>query len=765
MRRPFLWPAVSFAVGIISGRFFSLPQTLIFVLLLSLLPFLWFLRGKAFFLPLFLLSLWGIGVLRIQEVSKLPPHHIAYFARGEWVSLEGRVVSLPELKQKGKREISSLVLEAENLIWGHRFFETTGKVQVFLFNPSQQAPYGGRIRIRGKLNRPRIPQNPGEFNYQKYLAEQGIFAVFEGYGPRALRILDPKTALSGGPMVLIQKLRDLCAHRLDALFPLPVNALLKALLLGIRKDLPEGFRDDFIKTGTTHLIAISGMNITLVAGSLFFLALCLGCPQKGAAVVGLFSTASYVFLSGAGMPVVRAGWMAGLFFTGLLLEREKDLANSLFFALFMILIFDPQALFQVGLELSFLSVLSLIVFTSRRESEWEGDWLQTGIVLIGTFPLCIVYFNVFSWVSLFANLLVIPLFHLGVLGGLAALLGGGIPLIGPGLVAVASFFLKAGLAWIHFWAEKPWGYFHLSPPSWKLVWGYYLALALAILTQRPKISRFRLLRPFVISLWLIITILFFLPPRSPNFVLTLLASGPNEIFHVEFPGGNHWLVNTGRVAPSNQARWLLAPLLRREGTNRLAGILLTDFSSRHSGGLTTLLGNFRTGSLLFPAASKIPDDLGAYLRSSRLRWIAKIRLYAGDRVPVHEKGGFEVLAVVKGQVFLMIYYGEQKFLLLPTWNPAILKEALPRLKGLSSVDVLIFPASGEPDAVLGKEIVSLLVPQWVIFPRPKPSGESLLECLKKEEIPFLFLSETGALRLEVQKGKFSISPFLKPGIH
>lgn len=752
MRRPFLWPAVGLALGIVAGRFFSFPTVPILSFLFFLLPFLWFLRGKSLFLPLFLFSLWGIGILRIQQVSRLPLDHISAFAQGDWVSLEGKVVSLPELKEKGKRKIYSFILEARNLVRDRRFFETTGKVQVFLFNPSGEAPYGSKIRIRGKLGLPKVPRNPGEFNYRSYLSEQGIHAVFEGYGRHSLRILETKTKGLAGPLVLIQRLRDGSAHRLDSLFELPVSALLKALLLGMRKDLPESFRDDFIKTGTTHLIAISGMNITLVAGSLFFLALSLGCPQKGAALIGLFCTVSYVFLSGSGIPVIRAGWMAALFFAALLLEREKDLANSLFFALFAILVFDPKALFQVGLQLSFLSVLSLILLASRQRTPWQGEWFQTGTVLVGTFPLCIVYFNVFSWISLVANLLAIPFFHLGVLGGLATLLIGNIPLVGSFLVGFSSLALRAGLDWIRFWAEKPWGYLHLSPPSWRLIFFYYAALAGVIATRRFKRGGLALFRPLTLSLWLVTVVWFFIPPARSNFALTVLAGGASEILHLKFPEGDHWLVNAGRRAPSNQARWLLSPLLRREGVNRLGGILLTDFSNRHGGGLVTLLRNFRVGRILYPAASKIPSDL---------RKPEKIQLHPGEELQIQEKGRFQILDVIEGQILLAIDYEGRKFLLLPTWRPKFLKKALPRLKRLLSVEVLILPASGEPDEALAKELFSELLPQWVVFPRRKASQAPLLTFLRKEEISFFFLSETGALRFEVQKGKVLISPFLK----
>ncbi len=754
MRRPFFWPALGLGLGVLASRAFFVPKTPLLFFILFLLPFLWAFRGKKLFLGLFLLSFMTAGMLRAELVSELPRHHVFHLAQGEWVSLEGRLDSLPEVKERGKRKVYSFILEAENLVSRKDFFRLTGKVQIFLFNPQEVPAYGNRVRLWGKLALPKVPQNPGEFNYREYLAQQGIYAIFEGYGERTLRILKKERGIFEWPLVGLQRLRELSARRLDQTFSPPLNGLVKALLLGIRKGLSETLRDDFVKTGTTHLVAISGMNITLVAGTLFFLALALGFPQKGAAVMGFFSALAYVFLSGAGIPVIRAGWMAGLFFIGILLERERDLLNGLFFAFFAILAFDPHALFQAGFQLSFLSVFFLALLAGWREIDWPHDLIQTGWILLGTFPLCAAYFSVFSWTSLFANLLAIPLFHLGVLGGLVSLFGSQIPFVGPVLVWISSLCLKGGLAWIHLWAEQSWGYFHLRPPSRTLMISYYVALGLVYGSHKLKNARVSLLKTFSVSCWILVTALFFLPAKGEKFVLTLFSAGQNELLHVEFPHRHHWMVNAGRGAPSDQARWILSPFLRQSGVKQLKGILLTDSARRHTGGLPTLLDNFSVRSLLFPLGGKF--DL-------RQR-VERIPLRRGDYVRIEGEGGFQILDVVEEKVFLLIDAGERKFLFLPTWKGEVLQRALPRLKNVPSVDVILFPAWGEPSVTMVRELASALSPQWAVFSKRKPALELLLTSLKETGTSPLFLSETGALRFEAQGKELRVMPYLGTGL-
>jgi len=686
----------------------------------------------------------------MTQALHLSVHQVSHFAEeGAWASVEGRVDSLPLIKEKGKRRVHSFVLEARNLFQSGKLFETTGKVQVFLFNPAETAPFGSRVRIRGKLLRAKTPRNPGEFDYRKFLQDQGIHVVMEGYGERSIRILSgPAKALT--PVALIQKLREASSRRLDSLFQSPVNQLLKALILGIRKDLPEEIRDDFVKTGTAHLVAISGMNITLVAGSLFLFALVLGLPQKGAAMAGLLAAVGYVFVSGAGIPVVRAGWMAGLFFTGVLLEREKDFLNSLFFAFFIILAFDPRALFQAGFQLSFLSVLSLVLFTSKDEA--RGEWLQTLTVLAGTFPLCILYFNVFSWTSIAANALAIPFFNLGVLGGLGALLAGKLPLIGWIFTTGASAVLNAGMVWIHFWAEKSWGYVYLKSPSALFIFLYYAAIVLWLVPKKmPK--RYSFLRPFALSIGLMALGGFFLPVKNSCFSLTFLAAGQNEIFHIVFPGNEHWLVNAGRARPSNQARWIVGPYLRREGLKQLKGVLLTDFSTRHTGSLETLLENFSVASLGIPPSLVPPKDMKQLLDSRKLKRLRTFPLETGERA------GFEILKETTAGVFLFIHYRGFRFLFVPTWNHEAIEEAL-ETSGESFVDVLILPGTGRPDSADWENLLAHFFPAHVVMASEKPALQPVLDSLEREEIPHFSIAQTGALRFQIQDGRLQVQPFL-----
>jgi hypothetical protein len=262
-----------------------------------------------------------------------------------------------------------------------------------------------------------------------------------------------------------------------------------------------------------------------------------------------------------------------------------------------------------------------------------------------------------------------------------------------------------------------------------------------------------------VSSWVLTALFFFLPRGPSHFSLTVFSLGQNELLHIEFEGRKNWLINTGRGAPSDQARWTVGPFLRRKGTGHLEGVLLTDFSKRHTGGLSSLSENFSIGALFFPFSKKASAEKLFMGQSRRNQRINTRTLQAGEVIRAGEKSGFQVLDVIDGFAFILIYQGDEKILFLPTWKADVLARALPELNKLSSVDMLLLPAQGSPDPAQWSEILSLTLPRWVVLTESRADSGPLIASLQKEEIPFFCLSETGALQFEVGPEKWQISAF------
>jgi competence protein ComEC len=376
------------------------------------------------------------------------------------------------------------------------------------------------------------------------------------------------------------------------------------------------------------LLAISGLNIALVAGTLYFLLIAGGAGQKTAAWIALVMTVLQVFIASAGIPVQRAGWMASAGFLSIILERDKNSLNLFFFAFLALLLTDPMCLSNISFQLSFLSVFALIL--SARffpEHQPYGDyWMASLSVLLLTSPLVLYYFHIFSPVSLAANLLAIPLFHLSLLSALIVLfLYFLIPPAAPFAAGLASFFLAAGNHWIHFLAKFPYGYFFLTRPSLLKMVLYYAA---AVLFLGLKAAR-RFGRKILIAagmIWLAAGLALFWPQKLPLFEWTVLSAGKNDLAYLQ-AGGRHWILNAGRRFPSDQAEWILGSFLRSKGIKTVEGVVLTGLYQKNTGGLYTLKRDFLIRSVWMPPALKRPVRIKGAVQVRQPETLRGVMLY------------------------------------------------------------------------------------------------------------------------------------------
>jgi len=295
--------------------------------------------------------------------------------------------------------------------------------------------YGDRLVLRGDLERP--PENE-LFSYRNYLARQGVYT----YMPDAqVSLLESGqgNALLGAIYVLRERAHD----TVKRLWPDPEASLMAGILLGIESGIPEGVQQDFEETGTSHIIAISGFNITILAGLFISIFGRLFGQRRGALVAGL-GIGIYTILVGADPAVVRAAIMGGLSLLASQVGRRQDGLNSLGFTAGVMAGFNPNVLWDAGFQLSFAATLGLVLYAeplttafirlasrfltpggAERLAGPAGEFLLfTLAAQVTTLPLMAYHFGRLSLVALVANPIILPAQPpLMVLGGLAVMLG------------------------------------------------------------------------------------------------------------------------------------------------------------------------------------------------------------------------------------------------------------------------------------------------------------------------------------------------------
>ena len=446
---PLLWLSVAFLAGILLGSW--LPLTWQAWGGLAAAAFLWGLfEGR--------LSGWIAVIKNWRKISPLPfgmllavllagacryslalpsnsPGDLAYYNDQGEVLVTGLVVDMPNVTATGtalRVQVKDLApISAGSTVLPH---PVSGLLLANML-PGGDWQYGDLISLQGKLA---TPASSVEFSYQDYLARQGIYSQM-GY---------PKAGLlqrgAGNPiMTALYSWRMQSYRVINQILPQPEAALLNGILLGLDNDLPVDLATAYQRTGTAHIIAISGFNIAIVAGlfSIFFGKL---APRGWAALLTILAVVFYTLLVGAGPSVVRAAIMGSLSLLGQLIGRRQTGLNTLAFVAALMCLGTPTVLWDVSFLLTFGATLGLVLFASRFQGGFEslvqrrfsaqtsgklaslvGEYcLFTLAAQITTLPVTLFIYERLSYTSLIANPLVLPTQSaLMVLGGIA-LLGG-----------------------------------------------------------------------------------------------------------------------------------------------------------------------------------------------------------------------------------------------------------------------------------------------------------------------------------------------------
>lgn len=229
-------------------------------------------------------------------------------------------------------------------------------------SPEGQSPaapqfiYGDRIRFTARLRLPRNFGNPGAFDYRGYLLQNGIQAL---------------VAVSANDMILLSRgsshwygrwksaIRRSLFRRMGQLWAPADAAILRAVLVGERSEVSRDTRLAFQRTGAYHLLVVSGLNVTIFAFVIFWLARRLRCNLLAATLATILLAAAYAYLTDLGAPIQRAVLMLASYLMTRLLFREREALNTIGAAALVVLVIDPAALFDAGFQMTFLAVLAI----------------------------------------------------------------------------------------------------------------------------------------------------------------------------------------------------------------------------------------------------------------------------------------------------------------------------------------------------------------------------------------------------------------------
>lgn len=448
---PLLWLSTAFLGGILVGEYLELSYywylfVIAFIIGAAVL-FRFVQRKTGFSLPFgrqfrsiaplpfwILLAAFLAGALRYQMTQKpAAPGDISWYNDdGVTYIIEGVVYKPPT---EGDTYLRVKVrTERFRPINDYTFSSVKGNLLVYL-PPNETLRYGDRIRLQGSLL---TPPEDEHFSYREVLARRGIYA----YMPRAKAKFMQHN--QGNPLLaVIYSLRDKAQVVIYRIFPDPEASLIAGILLGVESGIPEEVKTAFVQTGTAHIIAISGFNINIISALIAGLLGAFLGKRRGA-VTAVIAIAIYAVLVGGSAAVVRAAIMGGLSIFASQVGRRQEGINTLAFVAALMALGNPNVLWDVGFQLSFMATLGLILYAEPLAQGFESlisRWFSMRVVKriknpisefvlftlaaqITTYPVMIYHFQRVSLTSLIANPIILPVqAPLMIISGLAVIAG------------------------------------------------------------------------------------------------------------------------------------------------------------------------------------------------------------------------------------------------------------------------------------------------------------------------------------------------------
>ena len=527
-------------------------------------------------------------------------------------------------------------------------------------NKINEIKIGDILTLTGRLKSPEHALNPYQFDYARYLQFKKTFSLM--YVTDDWEIISNSSSLKGK---MIRKLNDtrtkiLDIHRQN--IKSPMIEVLGGIIFGDDAVNPDDdTKDAFLKSGIFHILAASGMNVTLIFGIWFFFAKKLRFNYKFSIISGIILISVYTCMTGFGPPIIRAFLMLTLILIGKLIDRATSTMSLLFIVGLLMLIYNPLLIFDVGFQLSFTVTFALILTSPILNFNIKNKFLNYAIgtcmipltAQIFAAPLQMFYFNTFSLYSVITNIAIVPVLSIvsfiGFISSILAL----IPIISNKICLTADFILNPFLLYIvntaNFFSSLPYSIIYLKKPTVIQLVLYFGIIILIVLFIRFKVKN----KKYYISLASIIALLgiTFVPSFNHNSEITFFAVGNADAIMIKSPQNKYYILDTGKLpymSSASQAKMIILNYLRNVGVKELDGLILSHFDSDHAGGTVDILKELKVKNVYISDSfedTKLSSNIIQFLNENKIQ-----TTIVNSETKIAENQNFKLKAIrVKGK--------------------------------------------------------------------------------------------------------------------
>jgi competence protein ComEC len=639
MKRPLLIPIIAFLFGIfIAGtqgaalspeaiKPFASALVLIFLIAAFILK-----RYRSFRIAI-TLFFFLLGAFRYSSSVSQTPGDIGSYLADEPVKafVYGTVISPPESGTSAYYDHLTFFLKTNRILIEDKERHTFGNIIVTIFDPGPETPQiGDNIVMSGKLSPLRAVMNPAQTDYSGQARRTGTKARLSS--SRSDMILFAEPAKS--PVIKLRRALDRARHRaysvIGKYLPPGPGALTASVTLGIRSGIDRQAKDVFARTGTMHILAVSGLHIGIVAFVIIGALKLIKCPKGLLCILTVAGVFAFAVFTGCRPSSMRAAIMSAFLLGAYYLGRKSDVLNALALSALVITFFEPGQFFSPGFVLSYLAVLSIVGVTPltdafyglaapgpKRGDNNSGPRIRSSFarmvlkpvsvstaVWVGMMPVIVSYFRIVAPSVIIANLIAVPALFALIIMGAGLVIAGSVPLLGlasTGIAALTSLLSGVLMALLGALSRVPGSYIRVPSPGALLTVLFYAALILALYLFRKRGSGrlyFTLLLLFAANflVWIEVSRM---PPDSTTF--TFFSTGRSDASLVEFTDRSVMLIDggtSGQGKGPDIGKTVIEPYLIQQGIRKIDCVVITHPHEDHVGGLLSVIESFRTGAII-----------------------------------------------------------------------------------------------------------------------------------------------------------------------
>ena len=588
-----------------------------------------------------ILQLLGVP---LKPVSRDQSYAELLFEQGGEYIVQGKVTEVKCYSQDAASETGQYVAEREGYtVWTMKNAAVSirgenlkiGGVRITL-KGLQRVGVGTRVWLQGAAEKIRGAENPGQFDTAAYLRNKGI--GYQMKYPEIVSLDESAAGVMDRLLGCLQSARNRAAKQILRVFPGDDGGILCAMLIGSRDALSDDSRSLWQSGGIMHMMAISGLHLSLLGLGFFSLLRKLRVRLVPAGMTAILFMAGYTVFTGMAVSTVRAFGMCVVMISARVTGRTYDPPTAIAFSAALILIENPGYLFYSGFQLSFAAVVITCAFRKR------GRGMTCVMLYLGMLPLLLGTSSEFPLYSIAVNAVAVPLLPALLAAGIGGtVIGSAVSVIGAsalpfaGAVCAAAafpakFLLEGFNTLLKMAAALPFSTLILGKPSAARVLLYYAVLGgWSFGMKKLRLWKRRLflylLLPFMI-------LLLSFRPRT-GLKLFFLSVGQGDSMVIEAPNGMNLMIDSGSTSISEVWQYRVEPFVKSEGIRQLDYVFVTHMDSDHTNGIEALLQDILShktqigiGTIVLPALAQEDD---AYTNFTELARTAGVRLlYAAE---------------------------------------------------------------------------------------------------------------------------------------